>query len=268
VLLSLGAFALAGCGPDSSKAGGNAEKADTLALMRSDAKGSVQKAADNTSKVTSFAFAMTGTAEGKPFKGRGSVALGGSPKAEMVMEDASTGQTTVRMLGTTIYVQVPAKDRASMDGKSWMKMDLAAGNSQAAGAITRQLENMDPSKQVKTLVAGGSVTAVGEETVNGVKTVHYTANVPVSTYLGQLDPAMRPQVEKALTAKGVTETKVDLWVDEQYTMRRSRVVQGTGNDMTFDYTDYNKPVTVQAPPAAETFDLAEMMNKLKSGITG
>ncbi|NJC84240.1 hypothetical protein [Planosporangium mesophilum] len=269
-MLSLGAFALAGCGPDSSKAGGNADgKADTLALMRSDAKGSIQKAADNSGKATSVALTMSGTADGEPLKGRGVVALGGPLKAELVIEDATDGPGTIRMLGTTFYVQIPAKDRADMDGKSWMKLDLAAASGQqAAGEVARQLDHMNPAKQVQMLVDSGSVTAVGEETVNGAKTIHYAGTMPVSTYLGQLDPSIRSQVEKTLNEKSVKEAKVDLWVDEQYNLRRSRSVLGTTTDLTVDYTDYNKPVTVEAPPAAETFDFAEMMNKLKSGITG
>ncbi|HEV7898196.1 MAG TPA: hypothetical protein VGP31_10170 [Planosporangium sp.] len=266
VLVSLGAFALAGCGPATGSSQGE-RKSDTLTLLRSDAKGSVQKSADTTSKATSVTIVMNGTSDGKPIKGHGAVALGGPLKAEIVMEEAATGQTTVRMLGTAIYVQIPTKDRASMDGKSWMKMDLA-GKDKAAGEIARQLDNMDPSKQVKTLIASGSVTVVGEDTVGGVKTVHYAATAPIAAYLGQLDPTMRPQVEKVLTDKGIKEAKVDLWVDEQYTLRRSRSVLGTATDITVDYIDYNKPVTVTAPPAADTFDLAEMMNKLKSGITG
>ena len=35
-------------------------------------------------------------------------------------------------------------------------------------------------------------------------------------------------------------------------------------DMTFTFLDYNKPVTVTAPPAKDTADLAEMMKELQN----
>ena len=35
-------------------------------------------------------------------------------------------------------------------------------------------------------------------------------------------------------------------------------------DMTITFVDYNKPVTVEAPPAKDVMDLAEMMGDIES----
>jgi hypothetical protein len=122
---------------------------------------------------------------------------------------------------------------------------------------------MDPVKSVRTLLEGSEVTVVGEETINGVKTVHYTSTVPVDTYLGQLDAELRDSVREELARGGVTEVVTDVWVDEQYQPRRVKLVMGTMSDMTIDYTDYGKPVSIDAPPADETLDFAEMMSELQ-----
>ena len=42
-------------------------------------------------------------------------------------------------------------------------------------------------------------------------------------------------------------------------MRKARVSAGTAVDMISLYTDYGKPVVVEAPPAAETQDMSEML---------
>jgi hypothetical protein len=134
--------------------------------------------------------------------------------------------------------------------------------------FTKQFEDIDPTKQVKTLLATEGVTVVGEETVNGARTVHYTVTTPVATYLGLLDAKMRAGVEQQLTKNGVKEVKIDLWVDEQYQPRRAHMVMGTMNELTVDYTDYGKPVNIETPPPAETADFAEMLKGLKGLPTG
>jgi hypothetical protein len=166
------------------------------------------------------------------------------------------------------YTQIPEKDRAGLNGRNWMKTDLG-GDGTATGRIARQLDGMDPAKQLKNLLAGGRTTVVGEDAVAGVKTVHYTSSTPVAAYLKQVDAKARPELERLLA--GAKAVRTDLWVDEQYLIRRSRSVLGAtdaATDLTVDYTDYGKPVTVVAPPAAETVDFAELMNGVKPGPTG
>ncbi|MGC9667857.1 hypothetical protein ACNTMW_15040 [Planosporangium sp. 12N6] len=265
--VALGALALAGCGSSATSDTAKTEATSSvLALLRSDAKGSLQKAGEKSGDAKSVVISMQGTTAGKKFQAKGAVALSTPVTAQLTMDDPEDGPTEVRMLGTVIYVQVPAKDRADLDGKTWMKMDLGK-DSKNTGEFARQFDDVDPRKQVKTMIDSGALSVVGEETVAGVKTVHYASTAPMSTYLAQLDPATRPEAEKAMSAQGIKEVKTDLWVDEQYLMRRSHVVLGD-TDMTTDYSDYGKPVTVTEPPAAEVFDMAEMLSKLGSGLTG
>jgi hypothetical protein len=239
------------------------KQTSVLELLASDLKGSLQKTIDATDKSDSVTLTMTGTAGGQKISMQGALDLGDPVKAEMTMADPDGSKTTVRMVGAVIYVEIPAEDRADMGGKRWMKMDLTAVSEQAGANFSKQFEDMDPTKQVKTLLAAEGVTVVGEETVNGARTVHYTVTTPVATRLGQLDAEMRATVEKQFATAGVKEIKVDLWVDEQYRPRRAGMVMGTMGDMVVDYTDYGKAVTIETPPPAETTDFAGMLQGLK-----
>lgn len=239
------------------------KQTSVLELLANDLKGSLQKTMDVTEKSDSVTLTMTGTTAGEKISMKGVLDLGDPVKAEMSMQDPAEGTTTVRLIGAVFYVEVPEKNRASMGGKRWLKMDMASVGKQAGMDFSKQFEDIDPTKQVKTLLASEGVKVVGEETVNGARTVHYTVTTPVATQLAQVDAKLRAGVEKQFTAAGVKEITVDLWVDEQYRPRRASTVLGAMGDMVVDYTDYGKAVTIETPPAAETTDFAEMLQGLK-----
>ncbi|SCF38700.1 hypothetical protein GA0074695_6424 [Micromonospora viridifaciens] len=264
---ALTALAVTACGakPGSSDA---PEKPSVLALLASDLKGSLQKAVDTTDKAESVTLTMEGTSAGQKVSMQGVVDLRDPVKAEMTTAGPDGTPTTVRLIGAAFYIEVPEEDRAGLDGKRWMKLDLSAAGAQAGMDFTKQFDDIDPTKQVKTLLATEGVTVVGEETVNEVRTVHYTVTTPVANYLGQLDAKLREGVEKELAKQGVKEIKLDLWVDEQYQPRRVHMVMGTTGDLTVNYTDYGKPVNIETPAPAETVDFAEMLKGLEDLTKG
>ncbi|MEU6072811.1 hypothetical protein [Micromonospora sp. NPDC047074] len=258
---TLTAVALTACGskPDVDAPA----QASVLELLASDLKGSLQKTVDATSKSDSVTVKMQGTAGGEKISVQGVVDLGDPFKAEMTTPGEDGAPTVVRMVGGVIYVEIPEKERASLGGKRWMKLDLSAAGDQSGMNFSKQFEDVDPTKQVKTLLATEGVTVVGEETVNGARTVHYTVTAPVATYLGQLDAKLRAGVEAEYAKQGIKDIKIDLWVDEQYQPRRAGMNMGKMGEFTVDYTDYGKPVNIETPAPAETADFAEMLKGLK-----
>ncbi|WP_422740301.1 hypothetical protein ACN263_14355 [Micromonospora sp. WMMD729] len=262
---ALTALAASACAVATGSSGSSdaPKQTSVLELLASDLKGSLQKTMDTTDKSDSVTLTMTGTAGGEKISMQGVLDLGDPVKAEMTMADPKDGPTVVRLIGTAFYVEVPAKDRANMGGKRWLKMDMGSIGQQAGMDFSKQFEDIDPTKQVKTLLASEGVTVVGEETVNGAKTVHYTVTTPVATQLAQVDAKLRAGVEKQFAAAGVKEVKIDLWVDEQYRPRRAGTNMGAMGDVLVDYTDYGKPVSIETPSAAETTDFAEMLQDLK-----
>ncbi|TDC31108.1 LppX_LprAFG lipoprotein [Micromonospora sp. 15K316] len=258
---ALTALAVSACGSESGSSE-QPKQPTVLELLASDLKGSLQKIVDTTDKSDSVAVTMEGTAAGQKLSGKGVLDLGDPFKAQIEAAGPDGTPMTMRMIGTAIYVEIPEAERASADGKRWMKLDLAAAGAPAGMDFSKQFEDVDPTKQVKTLLATEGVKVVGEETINGTRTVHYTVTAPVATYLGQVDAKVRPQVEEQLAKQGVKDVTVDVWVDEQYRPRRVHSVMGTMSDLTVDYTDYGKAVNIETPPPAETADLAEMLKGL------
>ncbi|WP_329110997.1 hypothetical protein OG792_17915 [Micromonospora sp. NBC_01699] len=255
-------FGLTACGSKDAPSTTEQQQPSGLALLASDAKGSLQKTADTAGKTTSLTLTMEGKQDGDAVKGSGQVVLGAERKAEVTIEDPKDGPTTVRVIGTAFYVQVPPADQADMDGKKWLKLDASAGDA-GADSFAGLIDDIDPAVQIKPLLGAETITVVGEEAVNGVQTVHYTIVMPTAPYLAALPETVRAETEKQLTKLAVKEVKTELWIDEQYQVRRGRTFMNDANDIIVNFTDFNKPVTVDVPPAAETADFAELLKGIQ-----
>jgi len=258
-----GALALAGCAGESSQRDGAQAKPDVLTLLRTEATASLQNAAAKTEKSKSLAFKMEMAVQGRQVTGEGELSYGPPLAMSMTMDMPPLGTIESRLVGNVQYVKMPPRAQGSV-GKPWIKLDLAQV-AEAAGIdtsqLTKQLENCDPAKQIKMLLAGGNLRVVGEETIDGVKTVHYAGTVPLDDYLDQVPAATRAKAKANLDKAGVKEIATELWVDEQYQPRRVELAMGEV-DIRTTYTDYGKPVNVVAPPAAETMDLADLRNRV------
>jgi hypothetical protein len=263
--LAVGALTLSGCGTQPAD---TAKKPDVLELLRTDAKGSLQTAAEQSQKTKSASVTFDGTVAGKPFTGKGQISFDTPLKADMVMKAAGQ-EITVRLIDTIQYIQVPEAQKAQLQGKSWMKIDLTEAaklSGMDANQFGDQMRNMDPGKQVKAMLENGKLKVVGEETVDGAKTVHYTSDLTVAQYLDAYasDAKSRTALKDALAKAGVKDNiKTDLWVDEKYQMRKAHITMGSMMDVSYTYTDYGKPVEVVAPPESETVDMLEMLKGLK-----
>ena len=115
---------------------------------------------------------------------------------------------------------------------------------------------------LKALLDSGSVRSVGEEQIDGVKTVHYTGSASVDAQLDRVPVESREKVKQELAKAKVTDVKYDLWVDQQQQVRRVKTSAGVLGVLV-NYTDFGKPVTVATPPASETTDFIELLKKLK-----
>jgi hypothetical protein len=265
--LAVGAVALAGCAPQ-GKDGAASKDADVLSLLKSDPSASLQTAASKVSSAKSMSVTMTGEMMGQPVNGHGAVQFGAPAKADLVMSMGGK-DVTLRLLGTVEYIELPAGQASALGGKKWLKFDLAQAAKLAgmdASQFADQMNNMDPSKQVRAMLASKQLKAVGEETVDGVRTVHYSGTVTLEEYLDQYStPASRAKLKDQLTKSKLGPMKTDLWVDEKYQIHKGAIVANVMN-LTYSYSDYGKPVNVVAPPAAETADLMELFKGLQGKV--
>jgi hypothetical protein len=153
--------------------------------------------------------------------------------------------------GTTIYLKSPLLTSNLPKGKNWLKLDLQKAG-KARGIDLSALTTQSPTRLLSQLQAAGSVTKVGDETINGTATTHYRA---------QLDVAKLPAKIAALAH--AKYGPLDIWIgsDDGYVHRMHmtytiKVAKTPAQSvaMTMDFSDFGKSVSVSVPAASETAD--------------
>ncbi|KAA0935601.1 LolA-like protein [Streptomyces apricus] len=239
----------------------------------------VAKAAKKTEDITSLSYRMTGRT---PEEGRVKAEARMRMKPDLAMsmkmtalDQGEDGTAEIRLVDKVMYIGGGAAAAKEMDGKSWMKFDMsgldddALGGGGAPGAGTA---DKNPAQESTFLTGSKNVKKVGTEKVEGVETTHYKGTVTLDQFRDSLkgeDKATREKREKSLEQyekMGVDKLTMDMWVDGEDHTKQFRM-QGAADkgklDMTITFLDYNKPVTVEAPPAKDVMDLAEMMGDLE-----
>ncbi|MDQ0405734.1 DUF1396 domain-containing protein [Streptomyces sp. NBC_01723] len=241
----------------------------------------VAKAAKNTEEIDSIRYRMTGRA---PEEGRvkAEAQMRIKPTLAMSMKmtalDQGGGQSAeIRLVDKAMYIGGGAEAAKEMDGKSWMKFDLAA-----LGADGEELDQLggasqadkNPATESTFLTGAKDVEKVGAETVDGVETTHYKGTITLADLeksLADEDEATREKRRKSLEQyekMGLDKLTMDTWIDgDEHTKQfRMRGDAAKGPlDMTITFLGFNEPVKVTAPPAKDTVDLAEMMKESQQG---
>lgn len=240
----------------------------------------VAKAAKNTEDITSFRYTMTGEV---PEQGKIEIEASMRAKPDVAVsmqitapDEGAQEKVEIRLVDKAMYIGGGAEMAKEMDGKSWMKFDMAALGADAESnelGAPRQAEQ-DPATESTFLAGAKDVKKVGTEKIDGVETTHYSGTVTLDDLRDSLkdkDAKAAEAGEKSIEKyekMGVESLTMDMWVDgEDHTKQfrmRGDAPQGP-LDMTVKFLDVNKPVTVEAPPAEETADLAEMMKEAEQG---
>ncbi|GAA2605915.1 LppX_LprAFG lipoprotein [Actinomadura fulvescens] len=172
--------------------------------------------------------------------------------------------------GDTLYAKVPQLARFVANGKPWVKVDvnkLGQTTGFDVKSLIDQVEKVSPAEQTKMFTASKDVRRVGQESVDGVRTTHYTGTVTVQDALNRLDAQARQKVQNWFP-KGAANEKInfDLWTDKDGLPRKLESKGGSGQDsgtVTVLYSDYGKSVRVNPPPADQTGELS--LNGLLGG---
>ncbi len=263
-LLATGALVLAlagsGCGSSAATLDPVAQAAETT----NHAAGFHMQFTGNVSAPGLFGpIALDGSGFFNPGSHEGSLALSVSG-----IPGSSTGLTMHELFkSTTAYVESPLFAGKLPGGARWMKLDLAKFG-RTLGLDTQSLMSggANPSEFLEFLKgSAGSVTRVGAESVRGVPTTHYRANVDLDKVADALPSSQRAAVRQAiskLTAQiGVHTVPLDVWVDSKHMARRialSLSVHAQGQTvqvaLSMDLFDFGPTPAVQVPAAAETYE--------------
>ncbi|MFG2572911.1 hypothetical protein [Streptomyces sp. NPDC048481] len=264
--LGLSALLVTGCAAVGGSDGGGGDTAASAAVAR---------VARKAEEPVSLRYRMAGRT---PEEGRikGEAAIGVKPPVvrlkSTVLSGPDRGTGEFRLVGGVLYV---GSDEAGQGGRHWIRFG-APGRSGASGGAAAGMGTMgalardNPSHESGFLAAADDLKKAGVETVGGVNTTHYTGTATLDAIRASYkDDAtrVRQRTEKSLAQYeklGVDELTMDLWADAQDRTRQLRM-QGFGRhgqlDLTLTFSDFGKPVTVQAPPASDTVDLAGELRK-------
>ena len=268
---TLAAVAVAGCSGSGGSGGTNAGGGTAAGSGDSAAISLVADAMNKADSAGTVKVTGTMTAPGMSSPMTINAEEQYSPSVAMSMSLQIEGRTLSEILvGNVIYMDYPALSAELGSGKQWMEINLAKVTS--LGSLSSLLDsarNDNPTTQIAALVASGSVTKVGTETVQGQQTTHYAGDLDASQLLSagntasNLTPSQLSSLKDEIKSAGVSTVKVDLWVasdglpvEEKYS---EKTTAGTVVGDLY-MSDWGAPVSVGAPPASEVTDMTSQIN--------
>jgi len=117
----------------------------------------------------------------------------------------------------------------------------------------------------------GGVSEEGTETVGGIQTTHYRAEVSLDRLPSALGAASPESIRQSFAAleklAHVKQIPIDVWVDGNHLVRRERIAlsehDATGGAMnmviTVEFTAYGPQPEPALPPANQVTDLSSLM---------
>lgn len=189
------------------------------------------------------------------------------------MRQAGTTSMEARYLPEAYYAKMGERFAAQADGKHWVKYaydDLERIGGGSGAYMKDAMQNSTPHQSVKMLLASGDVKKVGEEKVRGVDTTHYSGTVNVAELAEQssgLSESQLADMKKQLEQAGITTETIDIWVNDENLLvkKTERGQMKTGRlSATAYYSDYGTEVSAEEPPAGDTADFKDLMNRQPS----
>jgi hypothetical protein len=210
----------------------------------------VARAADKTTAKRSERIALTGsvTESGQTIQMTGNGDFQNAPElGQMHLSVDAAGKTMSLdeiQQGSTIYMRSPQLASVLPHGKSWISVDLPKAG-EKLGLNLGNLAQQPPADILKALRGAGSVTKIGDETIDGAKTTHYRATIDSQKLTHSASVASRQPVP------------VDVWIGSDGLLRRL-TMKYSGTALSMDLSNYGEPVNVQVPAARETVDMTKL----------
>lgn len=224
---------LAACGGADSEAKEAASAAEAgpsyepgATLTEAEAKELMNAAAESISTVH-VAMDIVAVEEGEKVTGSGEGDFQLEPLAFQVKGEATDAEGPTALE----FITVDDETYANMDG-DWVK----------GGFVALMAAVMPPPsifvESVTSAITEDSTTYVGQETVDGVDTAHYTFDAGETDF-------------------GAEGSSVDVNIDAEDRVVRMRMDGGDAGEITFDFSAHGEPVTIEKP-AGEVVDMSDM----------
>ena len=198
-----------------------------------------------------------------PQGGQTSIAGAGSFDADrqaaaitMSVPGIGTGSgVEMRMIYPVTYMRLGAF--ALSPGKTWIKVDLQKAANTLGVKLPQVGGNPSPADALAQLRGSKNAKKLGTETIDGVKSTHYRVKVDLDKALARATPQQRKALKNLIRAAkrdgvDVVPKHVDVWIGDDGLVRRFNEKFGSVGTLVMTFSDYGKPVDIEAPPADET----------------
>ncbi|MDL4776323.1 MULTISPECIES: LppX_LprAFG lipoprotein [Thermomonosporaceae] len=258
---------LSGCGADGSGA-------TTTKNMKLSAGEALLKTSEKTGQADTFKADLTVTDAGDQagrIHATGQFRLSPQLSFSAKLDEFSRGGQAVPgaqgqaiFKNDVLYAKVPQLAQFVSGGKPWVKIDVAQMGQRTGfdvKGLVDQVQKINPAEQTKMFTASKDARKVGEETVDGVRTIHYTGTVTVQDALNRLDPQAREKVRARFPQNAANEKiSFDLWNGPDQ-LPRKLVSKGVGEaakagSVQVVYSDYGKSFGVNPPPSDQVGELS------------
>jgi hypothetical protein len=171
-----------------------------------------------------------------------------------------------------IYVRVPFYSRRLPAGKPWVRIDYGKTIHEQGISVGLLTLNQDPGQYLEFLRgASGKVKKVGEETVRGVPTTHYSGTIALFDYpqtlTGERKTAAEQQADRIVQLTQTSSFPTDVWVDSddrvrqmtfEYTIPASATNTAADYTVRLRYSGFGRPPHVALPPPSRVATLSQL----------
>ena len=197
---------------------------------------------------------------------------------ELAMFEELFGSEPMRMIvaGDVTYIKWTFFSAFLGAETEWISIDASALGGGADLTPGASGDFSDPTQLLAYMESLGAVEVVGEETIDGVVTTHYSALVNMATALEALPEEDRAQFEDiAGDLAGLPDVPYDVWVGSDNLVRRITMYMdfsslasldpslagqyGLGMTVEMNFNGYGEPVSIQVPAPGEVTDITESM---------
>jgi len=169
-------------------------------------------------------------------------------------DDAGSDQV---LLGDKLYIKNP--NLIDVIHKPWIGIvvsDLKPADPVAE--LVAQMHQTDPLPQARMFTAAKDVHTAGRETTDGTPTTRYQGTFALDEGLTKLDATERAEAREVYGAFGST-VNFDVWIDDHQLVRQISVVSRGAKkrrlNATMNYSTFDTPVSITAPPPKEVKNL-------------
>ncbi|MFI6351916.1 hypothetical protein ACIBJF_04420 [Streptomyces sp. NPDC050743] len=245
----------AGCGAQ------QADRAATAALARA---GDRTDALGSAHVRMSVDYGMGGT----PVAMEGTYSWGHGYAYDVEMDTRQTNMQKVRhaprirclLVHGVYYYDIDPQRSGPLKGKQWMKVDSSALYG-AKGAKAAAGTGSSPSATLMSLRHADKVDTLGTPTVDGHRTTHYRAVVGRAHWSRRFaDVYGNPDTPMGSVTAGAADMTADVWIGADGLPVRLREEIGLLT-LTMDLDGFGATATVEAPPAAQTGDVTELVKR-------